>query len=506
MTPVSEPTRGITLPAGETGSAFFHRLLSEAARAFPAALSAAGFPADGRAFKQGFARALVRFEAARVASPDRVAIARHLVGGLHGGLGFEDAGRRATLAEHLATRDATPRLTTIDGGGRPGLVPRVPFDGASHDRRAVVALAEDLHRQHHMTDAALAALRWIVERAEDDGGAIDLRGEHFALLGAGAELAPTEMLLRAGATVLWIDRVAPSERLSADDLRAAGGRLVTAEGASDLLADPRGVASAIAAFADRAERPVHLGLFASAPGKGRELRLATGMDAIVRRLDPRLVASVAMFVSPTIPAEVQPEDHAYANARAASPPKWQRALERMRALRGPGQHTVGGASIAYAVVALQGPTYQAAQYLAKVLSAEVYATSGLTLDGGAAVKVSANVAGIAATRSLVHPLFEAAFLGAPTFGVRIFAPATTRALASLLVLHDLMNPAAAGSPEAAFTSPNDRARALSARQLHGGAYNLPWNFDDTIRASAVIGLAKRPGLAVALARGRLKRP
>ncbi|MCC6623069.1 MAG: hypothetical protein IT385_17560 [Deltaproteobacteria bacterium] len=499
---MSEPPRGVTLPAGETGSAFFHRLLSEAVSRFPAALSQARFPADARAFKKDYARALVRFEAARVASPERVDIARHLVTGLHAGLGFTRDGGRLPLAEHLATRAPDPRMTTVDGaGGRPGLVPSVTSGGAAYDRRSIVSLAEDLRRQHHMTDAALAALRWIVERAEADGGLIDLRGEHFALLGAGAELAPTAMLLRAGATILWIDRVGPAERLSPDDLQASAGRLVTAEGASDLLADPLAVAAAIARFAERAERPVHVGLFAYAPGQGRELRLAAGMDAIVRSLDPGLVGSVSMFVSPTIPAEVQSEDHARASARAAAPAVWQRALERVRAIRGPGHHQSGGSPIAHAVVALQGPTYQAAQYLAKVLSAEVYATSGLGLGGASSpVRVSANIAGITATRSLVHPLFQAGFLGAPSFGIRIFEPTTTRSLASLLVLHDLLNPAAPSAPGASFATPDERVRALASRQLHGGVYNLPWILDDTIRAAAVIGLTKKPRLVLALAR------
>ena len=85
------------------------------------------------------------------------------------------------------------------------------------------------------------------------------------------------------------------------------------------------------------EQPVHIGLFAYAPGKGRELRLGAGMDAIVRSLDPTIVRSVAMFVSPTIAGEVQPEDVAYIAERVARPVAWHRALERVRVLSGPGE-------------------------------------------------------------------------------------------------------------------------------------------------------------------------
>jgi hypothetical protein len=44
------------------------------------------------------------------------------------------------------------------------------------------------------------------------------------------------------------------------------------------------------------------------------------------------------------------------------------------------------------------------------------------------VTLSTNVAGITRTRSMAHPIFQAAFADAPSFGVRIFDPETTRAL------------------------------------------------------------------------------
>ncbi len=109
------------------------------------------------------------------------------------------------------------------------------------------------------------------------------------------------------------------------------------------------------------------------------------------------------------------------------------------------------------------------------------------------ITVSANVAGITATRSLSHPLFQAAFAGAPAFGVRIFEPATTRALSGLLMLHDVLNPSAPGAAAAAV-APTERARALRAQQVHGGVYDLPWEFESAVRAAAVLGAARKPSV------------
>ena len=144
-----------------------------------------------------------------------------------------------------------------------------------------------------------------------------------------------------------------------------------------------------------------------------------------------------------------------------------------------------------------------------MMVAETWATAGRALDGEAAapVTISGNVAGITNTRSLEHPLFQAGFLGAPHYGVKIFEPATTRAMSGLLMLHDLLNPDAPGAAGRAYATPAAKAAAVASQQVHGGCYSLPWIFDATIRASAVVGLAKRPSLLLKLApKKRKKKP
>ena len=143
------------------------------------------------------------------------------------------------------------------------------------------------------------------------------------------------------------------------------------------------------------------------------------------------------------------------------------------------------------VVALQGASYQAAQYLEKLLAAERWAASP-----DRRFSVSANVAGISRTRSLSHPLFEAAYAGAGAFGVETFAPETTRALNGLLMLHDLLNPRAPGAP--GHTDPV----ALFSQRFHGGFHVVPSAIDPALRVAALIGLARQPSLLARLVRRR----
>ncbi|MDX2014239.1 MAG: hypothetical protein SFW67_28830, partial [Myxococcaceae bacterium] len=350
--------------------------------------------------------------------------------------------------------------------------------------RHVQEALDRLLEAHHLTRAAHGALSWLVRHT---GGKLELHGQRFALIGAAAELSPVAMLLEAGATVRWIDVKSPA---------TFSGRLLTTIGGDDVLHEPRKVVAALKAFAS--DGPVHVGLFAYAPGAGRELRLAAAMDAIVRAAGASVVKSVSLYVSPTSPGEVQPEDLAVAEARAKSPAWWQRGFAAASALKAPGSFGSGSAAVARGPISLQGAAYQAAQYLTKLIASEVLTVDGL---GEAPVTVSANVAGITETRSLSHPLFQIAFQGAPAFGVRIFRPETTRALSGLLMLHDLLNPEAPGAARATLAGQEaSKARALRSQQIHGGAYDLPWQFESAVRTAAVVGLGKRPDLLFRRAR------
>ena len=71
-------TQGVALPRGFTGFELLHHVLREAASEYPAVLGPARLPESANAFKNSYAEALVRFEAARAASDQRVEIARFI--------------------------------------------------------------------------------------------------------------------------------------------------------------------------------------------------------------------------------------------------------------------------------------------------------------------------------------------------------------------------------------------------------------------------------------------
>lgn len=484
--------KGVVLPTGHTGSSLFHAVLAEAVAEYPEVLGGARFPATAGAFKHEYGAALARLEAARTASPERAAIAGFIARRTQEALRFAGESGSAPLVEHLRTPAPKPALSRARLSGPPGLPVEVPFEGKLLHAREVLDLVERLHDAHQLTDAARAALGWIVEHIAQRGGKLDLRGQRFALLGAGAELAPTRLLLRAGASVLWVDPADPARALAGES--GLSGVVVRAPEAANLLERPREIAAAIAQFA--AEGPVHVGLFAYAGGASQEWRLGAAMNAIVASLDPALVRSVSLLVSPTTASVLSPESVRAEEARRAAAPGWQRLLARAGLLQAPGHHREHGQHVALATVSIQGLSYQAAQYISKIAAAEAYAVYGNRLHeqgAGTPLTVSANVAGITRTRSLSHPLFEAAFAGAHHFGVRIFDPATTRALSGLMILHDLLNPAAPGAA-ARGGEARERAARVHGQQIHGGIYGLPCVLEGVIRAAAVAGLSRNPSL------------
>jgi hypothetical protein len=227
------------------------------------------------------------------------------------------------------------------------------------------------------------------------------------------------------------------------------------------------------------------------------------MNAVVRALDPAVVGSIGLFVSPTAPAEAQPEDAAASLRGYADPDfsdlKWRglRVLKRNLYER-------EGTFWPRNIVSLQGASYLAAQYLEKRLAAEVFATRG-TRGEGRPVTVSANVAGITRTRSMQIPTFQAGFAGAPSLGLETYDPETTRWLSGLLYLHGILNSEWVGSYRSSFEDENEKMRRLSSLQVHGAVYSHPYAVEGAITRAALIGLGKRPGLIPGFIRSLLRK-
>jgi hypothetical protein len=471
MKPADPRTQGVALPPSTTASSLFHRLLAGARDHFQV-LSGVDTGDDPKQLRRRFATMLPKFEAARAASPERSAIARRVTLEAAQALVYRDeTGHDRPLVEHLSTPAEPLPLVTVQGTARGRLQVVIPFgDGAMKGGDAIERITGMAARQE-LTRAAAAGIRWTIERASEGDG-LDLSGHKFVLMGAGAELAPTPLLLQAGADVLWIDVAKPEI-----PTESFSGTLRFVESGADILTQTAEIVATIEAFAG--DDPVRVGMFAYAAGHGREWRLEAAMNAITRALSRGRVMGIGIYISPTSVAVAQPEDVERSRARQAELPLWQTLLEKTGAL-GPPFAVAGDVHVTRAIVPLQGASYQAAQYVAKTLAAEAFAT---TRRVGV---VSANVAPITNTGSMSLPVFQAGFMGAPLFGVRVFEPDTTRWLSGLLLLSDLFRDAS--EPDA-----REPARVFE-RQIHGGVHAMAYAIDDAIRFAAVYGFVRRPKL------------
>jgi hypothetical protein len=458
---------------------------------FPDALRGAEFPQQVSAWKRNYGVTLARFEAHRAKAPERAEIARFILERSQAALLHVKDGSARPLSDHMSEPRPAPELAPTALGDKPTFRVEIPFEGQVYRDDAALGLIDRLSEQGDITLAARAGLRWTIGHIAAQGGVLDLRDQRFALLGAGAELAPTAALLRAGASVLWVDLASPERFLRAHSPGA--GTLLQAAQPLNLLEQPASIRAAIERFADKG--PVHLGNFAYASGASQEWRLAAAMNAIATHVPTGLLRSVSMWVSPTTVPTLQPESVAAAEEQLAHEAVWKSALRRAGLLTKPGSYSINGHPVGYSTVSIQGLSYQAAQYVSKLCAAEALALFGgdKPASGSAqhGLTVSANVAGITRTRSLSHPVFAAAFLGAPAFGVRIFQPETTRALSVLLMLHDLLNPEAAGQAGSSVTAAQ-KPGLIHAQQMHGGIYNLPYALESAIRIAALLGMGKDP--------------
>ena len=392
---------------------------------------------------------------------------------------WKSEGTELPLVEHVAAPTPPLRLDSHAFGGKGRLRPHA--DRVTETQAELVPYAKGLVGAGLASAEVADGISWIVDRAGSDG--LDLRSRRVVLLGAGAELAPSRLLLECGADLLWIDvSPPPDELLSSTDL--CGAVHWVPEGA-DLLTEPDRIRATIESFADGGA--IDLGLYAYAPGNTREWRLTASMNAIVDTLPTDLVRTITMLVSPTTCGVLTSADVEGEQRRLERRPSWEAFLARIGAFgRGPGHARVGDVCANRGIVPIQGTSYAAAQYFGKLIAAETWATRTPRHH------VSANTAGISRTMSMSHPVFDAAFAGAHVFGVETYEPATTATLNGLLAIRDWLDPASACNPAKEYATTSDRARALTSTRIHGGVYQLPYPLNGALRVAAAIGAARDP--------------
>lgn len=478
----SPPDGEVVLSEGRSALAALHAALVAAATAFPAALGDVGIPASARELRRVYPDLLPRFEAARLASEARAAIGRCVLDMLYRQIAWQDADGQRPLAQALREEVAPLPLQTQAFSAAPAWQPSVTYRGRRWGASQLGDLGALLTERGAMTEAAARALAWLAGEVLDEG-AVRLSGRKIAVLGAGAEMASTWHWLQAGADILWLD-VRPPPRSWWESSRASG-RLFWPIDNIDLLAQPRQALATLSSFADGA--PLDIALFAYAPGRARELRLSAAMNAIVDAY-PGMVASVTMLVSPTTPTGLAAEDRQAMSARLAERPAWEACCARLGLLgRGGGAAVVDASAATRTVVAIQGASYQAAQYVCKILAAECWARQASDDVIRKAMRVSANTAAITRTRSLMHPVFAAAFGGATALGVETLAPGQSRQLNGLLAVHDWLHP---------------QPPVPGRLRVHGGIHSLPYPLAAALRIAATIGFARSPRLLRGLLGGR----
>jgi hypothetical protein len=465
----------VQLAHGQSASSILFDVLASAVARFPDAVQDVRLPVTQKTFRSDYPRCLPRFETVRLASAERLEIARHLVAAARAGVVWRVDDKDVPLAQLLEKPYEPLHLQSVQIATDSGWLPNLVYRGERWPATALADYAQRLASRNMITPAAGAALAWLQDNTLASGY-MRLAGRKVVVMGANAEMAPTRSWLEAGASVLWLD-VAPPPPEWTDPVNPVGNLHWCAAGA-DLLQQPQEILSTIQDFAGG--DPVDLALYAYAPGQAREMRLTARMSEIVNALPQELINSITMLVSPTTPTQLGTQDLELMQARRRRRPAWEAGLDRLGLLGGWGAEEYHGAATTRTVVDIQGASYQAAQYLGKILVAECWASLGLPdADKPLPLRVSANTAAITRTRSLNHPVFAAAFGGAAAMGVETFTPRQSRQVNGLLAVHDWLNPA---------------MPVPGQIRVHGGIHTLPYPLSSALRIAAAIGFARSPRL------------
>jgi hypothetical protein len=338
---------------------------------------------------------------------------------------------------------------------------------------------------------------------------LDLRDTHIAILGAGAEMAPTRSLLRWGAHIHALDLPRPEiwQRLiditrgTPGSLRipispgefgetpfTTGGNIHSEDDSTiasvagiDLLNQP----AEIAEWINQIDGRFVLGNYTYADGALHAL-LSVSADAIFTKLaQSRRDMTLAFLATPTdvfmVPFECVEASRARWDNRGVAG-----ALQSPLRLFGQFEpnypttyFTDNGTELGLSdsLVLQQGPNYLLAKRIqrwrALVARHEGYA-------------VSLNLAPATRTQSVVkNRALAAAYAGAGRFGVEVFEPATSTALMAAMLVHDLRNPLSTANPSTPLNNPMD---LFVVGANHGGLWRAAYAPRSVLGIAAVLGM------------------
>jgi hypothetical protein len=422
---------------------------------------------------------------------DALRIAADGLDALHSNLTFVRNGGETTLRAALEAPSDRFETRVVEGTGERQKELVVPYRGDLLRGDSLRRQLETWAKADAMEPSCRTALSLVVDNPEW----LDLSDRYFALLGASSEMGPLGPLSAWGANILAIDlpRAALWNHIL-EVTHAGSGTLhapVTA-GSSDDLAQSAGfdlltMTPEARAWLGGFAEPFTIGNYVYADG-ANFVRLASAVDAVIDVvLRSRPDVSLAYLATPTdvfaVPEEVatiaigKRKSSVFKRAIAATSGGRLYAPNFESLVPGENGRRWG---ISDSLVPIQGSNYALAKSLQRWRAT-------LTREDGTVT--SANVAPASNTVSVTkNKMLSAVYRGAPSFGVEIFEPATTRVLMAALLVHDLRNEKAAAHPGTDLDHPFD---LFADAALHGGIWRLPYQPRSILPLGLVKGFLKR---------------
>ena len=444
--------------------------------------------------------------AAAQSTSNALSISRHGLASAEQRFAFRRDGAETSLREAFQTY-TSPGLASVTVRGRAAREEdlSVPYRG----RRL---FGDDLRRQvdswvgRGIAEPSFASAIHLVL---DNPDWLDLSDVDIALLGAGAEMAPTRSLLRWGARVHAIDLPRPAiwEHLTSITRNTAGTLRIPialdAEGVPPFVVegdvhpedDPTVCAAAgvdlitqtpeIRTWLNQIAEPFILGSYAYADGATHAL-LSVASDGIITSLTKdRHDITLAFLATPTdvfvVPIECVEESRRRWESRGLG--GILQAPLRMAGQFEPNYPTtyttLSGQRIGLndSIIPQQGPNYILAKRIQR------WRALAARADG---IPVSLNLAPATRTRSVVrNRALAAAYAGADRFGVEVFDPSTSTTLMAAMLVHDLRNPVSPASPSIELANPMD---LFVQGANHGGLWRAAYAPRSVLGIAALLGM------------------
>lgn len=415
-------------------------------------------------------------------------IARRGLDRLHEQFVVVDADGAERPLDEAVAGDPRTRLETRTVEGSQPLAEElvVPYRGRELRGQQIVDQAASWAQDGVVEPSFVDAMARVVARPEW----LDLRGRTFALLGAGAEMGPTELLLRYGAEVIAVDipvgrvwdRLEGFARAGAGTLHAP----VRPDGTDgcDLIGEPAAVRAWLSSF----DRPMTIGNYAYADGADF-VRVAMGADAVIVSLQrERDDVSLAYLATPTdvFAVPFAAVEHARRRQEEAGAlgmfGKGLHALTAGRAFVPNHRETITAEDgrelgIADCLILQQGPNYALAKRLQR------WRALVARQDGHFS---SVHVAPATKTRSVTkNRILAAAYRGAHVVDVEPFEPATSRAIMTALLVHDLHHDGASAVPTDGAGEQVEHDLTESA--AHSGLWRVAWEPRSALGIAVAVG-------------------